>query len=553
MAFATSKQELAGVIVVDLAGRRAYTIFGKQIGNRVAHTVAGSYGVARVNDRWYGYFGGYTYETNGELTKTDEGQLYPDLYRVDLATGDFQRVALGQSNLRSWLVSPRGEIVARIFYDDFHEDWSLKTGAVGGLTLAKGKDKFGAPTLLGYGRTADRVLVETNGSLGAQFVEYPLNGAAASPATDAESVQSPLSAPDSGLWIGVIHENDELTPELFAAPANARVGAAVKAFPNYFVHLLTYSADFNTMIVHTDGGDDSGTDWLVDVAKHSAVEIGADYPTVSARFVGPVRMMAYTAHDGQVIHAVLTLPPGRPPRNLPLVVMPHGGPQARDYPGFDYWAQAFASRGYAVLQPNFRGSDGYGSAFRDAGFNQWGRLMQTDVSDGAAELARQGIVDPKRACIVGWSYGGYVALAGVTLQHGLYRCAVSMAGVSDLARMLSSVRDKEGETAGLATRYWRNFIGADKGANLSDLSPARQAERADAPILLVHGTDDTVVAPEQSDIMASALKSAGKPVETLRLKGADHWLLQSEARVEMVKASVEFVLRNNPPDPAPGP
>src|SRR6202007_2715282 len=126
---------------------------------------------------------------------------------------------------------------------------------------------------------------------------------------------------------------------------------------------------------------------------------------------------------------------GREAKGLPLVVMPHGGPEAHDRPGFDWWAQAFASRGYAVFQPNFRGSDGSGDAFRDAGFGQWGRKMQTDISDGVAELARRGIVDPKLVCIVGASYGGYAALAGVTLQHGLYRCAVSYAGVANMDSM----------------------------------------------------------------------------------------------------------------------
>jgi dipeptidyl aminopeptidase/acylaminoacyl peptidase len=307
------------------------------------------------------------------------------------------------------------------------------------------------------------------------------------------------------------------------------------------------------MIVFTDGGDDSGTYWFVNIDKGSADPLGKAYPTVTSKDVGPVRMIDYKAADGLDLHGVLTLPPGREARNLPLVVMPHGGPWARDYPKFDYWAQAFASRGYAVFQPNFRSSTGYGQALYEAGYGEWGRKMQTDISDGAAELARQGIVDPKRACIVGWSYGGYAAQAGVTVQHRLYRCAVSMAGVSDLAKQLKYTEDEAGIDSP-AARTWSLFLGvkSDWGV-LRDISPAMLASRADAPILLIHGNDDTVVPIAQSDEMEKALQAAGKPVERVTLKGADHWLLEQDTRVAMLKASVAFVQKYNPADSAPSP
>lgn len=199
--------------------------------------------------------------------------------------------------------------------------------------------------------------------------------------------------------------------------------------------------------------------------------------------VGPITMVEWKAADGLTLHGVLSLPTGRPATPLPLVVLPHGGPEARDYPVFDWWAQAFASRGYAVFQPNFRGSAGYGRTFRDAGFGQWGRKMQTDISDGVAELARRGIIDPKRACIIGGSYGGYAALAGVTVQQGLYRCAVSVAGVSDPEALLTYARERSG-SATAATRYWRDFMGVKSvfEGELNAISPVKLAAKADAPI-----------------------------------------------------------------------
>jgi dipeptidyl aminopeptidase/acylaminoacyl peptidase len=254
------------------------------------------------------------------------------------------------------------------------------------------------------------------------------------------------------------------------------------------------------------------------------------------------------------MQGILTLPPKLPPHDLPLVVLPHGGPEARDSLRFDWWAQAFASRGYAVWQPNFRGSDGYGTDFRNAGFGQWGRKMQTDVSDGVAALAAQGFVDPKRACVVGGSYGGYVALAGVTLQHGLYRCAAAYGGVSDPKEMLREVRRLDaGDYHNLAAaevRYWIEFMGASSATDptLDTISPLQHAAEADAPILLIHGRDDTVVPKAQSEDMESALKTAGKPVELIELDHEDHWLSRSATRLQMLQAMVAFVKKYNPPN-----
>ena len=219
-------------------------------------------------------------------------------------------------------------------------------------------------------------------------------------------------------------------------------------------------------------------------------------------------------------------------------MLPHGGPAAHDDAGFDWCAQAFASRGYAVWQPNIRGSDGFGTALRNAGFGEWGRKMQTDISDGVAELVRQGLVDGHRACIVGGSYRGNAALAGVTVQQGLHRCAVSVAGVADLSAMLLW---ENGRYQSDALRYWRRFMGA-KGR--------RDAARADAPILLIHGKDDTVVPIEQSKAMQRALERAHKPVKLIQLESEDHWLSHEQTRIGMLEAALAFVQRYNPPQAA---
>jgi dipeptidyl aminopeptidase/acylaminoacyl peptidase len=169
--------------------------------------------------------------------------------------------------------------------------------------------------------------------------------------------------------------------------------------------------------------------------------------------------------------------------------------------------------------------------------------MQTDLSDGVRHLVSQGTIDPKRVCIVGASYGGYAALAGATLDTGVYRCAVSVAGPSDLERMVDK-SDRMGR------RYWTRFMGAKSADDpiLAAISPAEHADRATIPILMIHGRDDTVVPLEQSRIMADALKKAGKPFELVVMEGEDHWLSRGETRREMLSATMAFVEKHNPPN-----
>ena len=557
--FTVSKTELAGTVVLNARTGHFISIFAKN--SNIDHAVMGDYGTAQVNGRWYGYFAGLTLmeDHNGYPQHTNVQEIgnvdvfVPDLYRVDLETGAASLIARGEGPDPSWLVGPSGDVIARSIYNSRTGDWRVMVGGFGGRELASGRDKFGGVDLLGLSRTADSVLVSryNENNDGTITEEIPLSGGPPKTVLAADSTDSTLEDPRTRLWIGLRAGGDEATETFFSPLMQARIVGTRKAFPAHRVKLTSWNQDFNRMIVFTSGDDDSGTYWFVDIDKHSANPMGQDYPTVTSNNVGPVRMIDYKAADGLELQGVLTLPPGREAKALPLIVMPHGGPWARDYPRFDYWAQAFASRGYAVFQPNFRSSTGYGPKIYEAGYGELGRKAQTDISDGAAELARQGIVDPKRACIVGWSYGGYAAQAGVTLQHGLYRCAVSMAGVSDMAKQLKYTEDEAGPESA-AARVWSLFLGVktDWGA-LRDISPVAQASRADAPILLIHGNDDTVVPIAQSDEMEKALKVAGKPVERVTLKGADHWLLEEDTRVAMLKASVAFVQKYNPADPAP--
>lgn len=537
------KQEFGQVLRVNLAAKEIALVFEKS--RRVFAAVLGFAGTAKVDGRWYGYFGGA--ELKRGMGEDYLGDGYPDLYRVDLVTGEADQVAKGGESLRRWVVNAAGRVVAHSRYDEASGRWGLYRGDTNTEMIGRRLLPFASSALLGLGRTPDAIAINEEDEGGVVVGEMPLAGGEMQPLFGDQPVHELLHDSTTGLLIGAQFDRN-LGAKLFDPIQQRKFDAARKAFPQVEATVVSFSADMQRIVVFTSGKEDSGTYWLVDIDTRRARVIGDIYPAVKAADVGPPSMISYRAADGLEIEGALTLPPGKPAKQLPLVVLPHGGPIVDgDRPVFDWWAQAFASRGYAVLQPNYRGTTGYGAAFRQAAVGQWGRKMQTDLSDGVAVLAAAGTIDPKRVCIVGGSYGGYAALAGVTVQQGLYRCAVSVAGIGDMRRMITWARSQT-QSDNRATRLWRVLtLDPDGGRDPDAISPAALAERADAPILLIHGKDDTVVPLEQSQAMASALKRAGKPHELIVMDGEDHWLSREATRVTMLKSAVAFVEKHNPP------
>ncbi|MCG8591947.1 MAG: alpha/beta fold hydrolase [Proteobacteria bacterium] len=252
-----------------------------------------------------------------------------------------------------------------------------------------------------------------------------------------------------------------------------------------------------------------------------------ELPDLDPSGLGNARFVSYRARDGLEIPAVLTLPASSPEGPQPTVVVPHGGPHARDTLDFDAETQFLASRGYAVLRPNFRGSTGYGRRHLQASFGEWGRAMQQDVADGVSWLVAQGIADPKRIAILGASYGGYAALQGSATTPDLYRCAISWAGISDLNLLL---RQRDMWIRGRPDSRWIGHWLFDR-SKLASVSPLKSVERIRVPILLIHGEYDSVVIPRHSKRMAKALKKAGKKHEYLELPREWHYTFQEENRM----------------------
>lgn len=470
------------------------------------------------------------------------------LYRIELKYGRSKLVHPGFDGAYDWVVDAGGEPAAQATMNDATGRWALrvKRGVAWPevKVIETGQER---PTLLGLGRDGRSVLIAAR--QGEQSVLRELStetGAMGEPLGDADG-EGLVFDPVSHKLIGVgalVGDEDRLS---FFAPEDQRVWTAiVKAYPGQGVRLVSWTDDRRRVVVKVDSPTEGPAYAYVDLATKKASWIGGLYQKLKPQDISPVRPVRFKAADGMDLNGYLTLPRDRPEKGLPLVVLPHGGPAVRDRPGFDWWAQALASRGYAVLQVNYRGSDGYGWKFLSAGFGEWGRKMQTDLSDGVRHLADQGVIDPKRVCIVGASYGGYAALAGATLDRGVYRCAASVAGVSDLKRMVAWSRTQNGRTA---QRYWIRFMGAEDPNDpiLVARSPAAKAEGVTTPILLIHGRDDTVVPLEQSQIMQKALTAAGQDAELTIMDGEDHWLSRGDTRLLMLNAVTAFLEKNNPP------
>jgi dipeptidyl aminopeptidase/acylaminoacyl peptidase len=286
-------------------------------------------------------------------------------------------------------------------------------------------------------------------------------------------------------------------------------------------------------LIHTDGPQDLGTYALYNTETHALNTLLRMRPNVDPALLPTERVVEYTASDGMRLWGYLWIPPGvRDVRNLPTVVVPHGGPEGRDVWGADPFAQVLSSQGYAVFQPNFRGGGGFGRRFVEAGHRQWGRRMQEDVADAARHLVAQGIADPQRMCIMGWSYGGYVAFTASFMNTDLFRCSVAGAGVSDLNAMQRWERAGQIEadvitgggqgSSSISYQYWLEAIG-EEGPELDRFSAAQNAERVSIPLLIIHGDEDQTVPYAQSELMVRAMQRAGKPTRLITLHDMDHY------------------------------
>lgn len=332
------------------------------------------------------------------------------------------------------------------------------------------------------------------------------------------------------------------------------VMAGIRRFfgEGWSVSVVSQARDGSRWLVLASSPRNPGDYYIFDVAGRRMDFVGSLHPRLPESQLGEMRRIDYAGRDGQALFGYLTRPPGAAAdASPPLVVMPHGGPEARDYMTYDWLAQFLASRGYQVFQPNFRGSAGLGRAFAEAGYRQWGGLMQDDVTAGVEHLVAEGLADAGQVCIVGASYGGYAALQGGAAQGDLYRCVVSISGVSDLVSIMRWERSESGADSDRYD-YWVKSIGDPRTdrERMEAASPVGRAADWRPPVLLIHGEDDDVVPVSQSRDMERALRRAGKDVRLVVVENEGHsdWSTRNDA---LLLTEIEAFLGRHLPLEAP--
>ena len=473
--------------------------------------------------------------------------VYPSVWSADVSTGKVRRVAASQTDVWDWYADGAGTLRMGIRYADdtgkaamlyrASNDEPFRTIARGN---ARRNESFIVPTTFRADGTA-LATSDDDGRDGLYEVSLPDLTLGKKvydhPGYDIDGVVENGAGND----VAGISVTDTFDHVIWLDPQMKKVQAAADAaVGTRRARIVSRSADGTRLLVEVGSPSQAGALYYWDLAGDRMQRYAFQNATLAGRSLSPVRTVHYTARDGTPIEAILTLPRHRPnARNLPLIVLPHGGPIARDSEGWDWWVQYLAEQSYAVIQPNYRGSSGYGTKFVKAGEGEWGLKMQDDLNDAITFLAKEGIADPKRVCIAGASYGGYAALRAAQRDGALYRCAISYAGVSDLVGIKRyDAQFLNGKTLG---RYWTK-----RATDLHAVSPRFGADQVTIPVLLMHGKADKRVPVKQSRQMADALKTAGKPYQYIEQPLGDHHFTRSEDRLEFLTTMGAFLAKYNP-------
>lgn len=480
-----------------------------------------------------------------------ESQWYPQVAEVDLSTGRVKTVVSSQTNVFNWYADGAGNVRMGYRYDDDSRKGALlyrgtNRDPFNVIATARGEQDIVIPMTFRADGTA--IAADDSGGRDAVYeVSLPdLKLGKKLYGTDGYDVDGVIDNA-SGDDIDGVTVTDRFGHIVWLNPKLKKLQDAIdKAVGERRATIVSWDRSRSKFLVQVGSPSQAGALYFFDPANGSMQRYAWQNELLKGRTLSPMSTIRYKARDGVEIEALLTLPRGHSPKNLPLIVLPHGGPFARDSEDWDWWTQYLAESGYAVVQPNYRGSSGYGTAFAKLGEGQWGLKMQDDLDDSVTHLGKQGIADPQRVCIAGASYGGYAAMRaaqrnGVGGEGGAapYRCAISYAGVSDLQAM---------------QRYDGKFLyGKTRGDWLKtqapdyrSVSPRFGAQTFSIPILILHGKEDKRVPVKQSRMMAAALREAGKPYEYIEQPLGDHHFTRAEDRLGFLKAMGAFLAKYNP-------
>jgi dipeptidyl aminopeptidase/acylaminoacyl peptidase len=366
------------------------------------------------------------------------------------------------------------------------------------------------------------------------------------PAVDVDQL---MMSPYGDLVYGLRYIPDRPRYRTFpdAQPYASILERAVEAFPGAFIDVTSIARDGSLAVLRVESDRDPGTHYLVDVSANTITKMLESRPWLTGQSLAEMQPIRFDARDRTVLHGYLTLPADAAGAG-PLIVMPHGGPHfVRDEGRFDDTVQLLAHHGYAVLQVNFRGSGGYGRAFQQAGYGEWGGLVLDDIEDGVRWAVRTGHADPERICAVGFSFGAYAALMGSARYPERYRCVAGIAGVYDLPLLLDAAYPPAGRA------MLRAAVGADR-ADLQAVSPVHQAARISADVLIIHGVEDARAPVEHARRMRAALdgsptRDGEDAVDYLEIPREGHGFYRPENRIESYERLLAFLHRHLAAEP----
>lgn len=505
----------------------------------------GASGTSRYQDRVIDWLHDDPTHVLLQLRPRDSFSDVPEVWSVDVVTGSLAQKVKQRLPIRAWYSDGKGIVrYGQGCEENRRCEFVARDSAEAPWRVLKRWQRYEDDTrfsVLGFGPDGKKLLVTE--MLDDRLAVYQLDLADqeekelvfAHPKYD---VGGAIEWPRTNRLVGFWYESDRYRREFFDADAAAIQEVVDKSLPGTINRIVDTARDDKLLLIAAHSDVLPREHYLLDLETKSLSKVGAIAPEISVAPLAPMKAVKITATDGTILPGYLTVPAGMDPKNLPLVVYPHGGPHARNSWGFDEVVQFMASRGYAVLQVNFRGSVGYGKSWYEAGLRKWGMVMVDDVNAAGRWAVSQGIADPKRMCVAGWHFGGYAALMGAIREPDLYRCAVSIAGVTDLKALHWQVKSYYGgpESADYA-------VGSDAD-ELAAGSPLKAAKKIKAAVLLVHGDLDSQVEMSQAKRMDRLLSAYKKQSELVLIKGGDQTLSRYEYRKTLFTKLEGFLKAN---------
>ena len=488
------------------------------------------------------------------------------LYKVRLDWKSKPRILQrGSSDTIDFFLDGEGNLLARERYDNKKNLHTIES-KISGDWVVVFSEEAEYKTKSFNGVTPDRkklVMIETDKNTGrrAYYTMSLKDGSIQGPVFSREDKDVEAVLTDIQRVVhGVRYSGFTPSYEFFDEKLNTRMRDLRKAMPRNSLTIQDYTPQWNEILLYVDGEQSSGDYLMYKAGKLDYLT--AKRPDIPPDSVHKVELYDITARDGLTIPTLLTIPTGTKIEKLPAIMMPHGGPESYDRMSFNYLAQYFADQGYLVIQPQFRGSKGFGAEHLLAGRGEWGRKMQDDLTDAVNDLAKSGKIDKNKVCIVGASYGGYAALAGAVFTPNLYQCVVSINGVSDVEKMMEDEESTYGRNHWVVA-YWKDVI-AKGGRNhwvvaywkdviakgdvdeehLKQISPINHVKNIKAHVLLIHSEYDNVVPIHQTEEMFDEMKDQNKDVTFLELEKGDHHLSNAENRMKAMIAIDKFIRKH---------